>query len=166
MCREEVLRQGGERLNLARGRGACKTGSYLDFCQELTPWPQKYWIALQETGWSWILSTSMKITGCFLVSFLTWLLIYSSQFLQRANTSPGLSVTTWLIYMLSLTDANVLTNTTLNVVCSLQQGNSFLKQTVPKPSAAERGGINTTKEGPAKRGCLELGKIIIWLIWF
>lgn len=55
--------------------------------------------------------------------------------------------------MLSLVGANVLTNIILNVVCSLQQGNGFLKQTVPEPSAAERvGGINTTKEGPGKRG--------------
>lgn len=51
--------------------------------------------------------------------------------------------------MLPLAGANVLTNTILNVVCSLQQRNGSLKQTVQEPSAAERvGGINTTKEGP------------------
>lgn len=31
VCRKEIQRQGGERLNLATGRGACKAGSYLDF---------------------------------------------------------------------------------------------------------------------------------------
>lgn len=69
--------------------------------------------------------------------------------------------------MSSLAGANVLTNTLLNMVCSLQQGNGFLKQTVSEPSAAERGGgMNPIKEGPPKRGCLELGKNTTWLICF
>lgn len=53
--------------------------------------------------------------------------------------------------MLSLVGANALTNTFLNIICSLQQGNSFLKQTVPKPSATERRG-GMKKEGPPERG--------------
>lgn len=53
------------------------------------------------------------------------------------------------------------------MVCSLQQEDSFLNQTVPKTSVAEKGGgMNTTKEVTTKRVCLELGKNITWLVWF